>query len=62
VDAEEQSGDPRSSLAERYGTHAGYVGAVRRAADALVRDRLLLPGDAAEIVSQAEASEVLIGR
>ena len=62
VDAEERAGDPRSSLAERYGSRADYVSAVRRAAEALVRDRLLLPGDAAEIVRQAAASDVLIGR
>ena len=27
------SGDPRLSLEERYGTHDGYVAAVRKAAD-----------------------------
>ena len=43
----EAAGDPRPSLEERYGTQEGYVCAVRRAADRLVRDRYLLPDDAA---------------
>ena len=34
--------DPRPSLEERYGTHAGYVRAVRTAADAAVAQRFLL--------------------
>lgn len=52
------SGDPRLSLEERYPTHAAYVDAVRRAADELVRDRLLLPDDEDEILRLAEASDV----
>jgi hypothetical protein len=51
-------GDPRLSLEERYTDHAAYVRAVREAADALVRDRLLLREDADEIVREAEASGV----
>jgi hypothetical protein len=57
--AREAAGDPRPSLEERYGDHAGYVTAVRRAAAALVADRLLLPADAARLAAEAEASEVL---
>jgi len=53
------SGDPRPSLEERYGTHAGFVAKVRAAADDLVRQRLLLPEDAAQIVREADASNVL---
>jgi hypothetical protein len=53
------SGDPRASLQERYGDHAGYVAAVRRATDDLVRERLLLPVDAAALVGAADASSVL---
>ena len=51
--------DPRLSLEERYGTHDAYVALVRRAADQAVRDRFLLSADAARIVRDAEASDVL---
>ncbi|CAA9215428.1 MAG: FIG00349738: hypothetical protein [uncultured Acetobacteraceae bacterium] len=44
--AREAAGDPRPSLRERHGTRARYAEAVRAAADALVRDRLMLPEDA----------------
>jgi len=40
------AGDPRPSLEERYGSHAGYVSAVRKAADAAVTAKFLLPDDA----------------
>jgi hypothetical protein len=53
------SGDPRASLEERYRDHAGYVAAVRAAAQRLVADRLLLAADADLLVAQAEASSVL---
>ena len=52
----EASGDPRRSLEERYPTHAAYVEAVSEAADALVGERLLLPGDAKAIVELASGS------
>ena len=55
----EASGDPRLSLEERYGDHAGYVAAVRTAADRLVAARLLLQADADLLVAQADASSVL---
>ena len=51
------SGDPRPSVEERYGSRADYVAKVRAAADQLVRDRLLLPADAAAYVRAAEASD-----
>jgi hypothetical protein len=52
------AGDPRLSLEERYPTHDAYVGAVRRVADDLVRQRYLLRADADEIVRRAEASDI----
>ncbi len=36
------SGDPRLSLEERYGTHDGYVDAVKRAAARAVKEGFLL--------------------
>ena len=51
--------DPRLSIEERYGTHEAYVSAVRKASDQAVKDRFLLPDDAARYVSEAQASQVL---
>jgi hypothetical protein len=51
-------GDSRPSLEERYPRHEEYVHAVSQAAEALVRDRLLLPRDAEEIVELARGSEI----
>jgi hypothetical protein len=51
--------DPRPSLEERYGSHAGYVEAVRKAAARAVEARFLLQDDADLLVSQADASNVL---
>jgi hypothetical protein len=56
----QESGDPRLSLEERYGSQQEYVTAVTRAADELVRERLLLPRDAIEIVENARKSEIPI--
>jgi hypothetical protein len=53
----EASGDPRPSIEERYGSREAYVAKVKSAADALVRERLLLPADAAAYVRAAEASD-----
>jgi hypothetical protein len=53
------SGDPRPSLEERYGGHAGFVQAVMRAAHELVQQRFLLPEDGDLYAAQAEASDVL---
>lgn len=53
------SGDPRPSLEERYGSHAGYVQAVTAAADALVKDGLLLQYDADRTIAQAQSSDIL---
>jgi hypothetical protein len=49
----EASGDPRLSLQERYGSKDAYVAKLKAAADALVRDRLLLPSDAEAYVKTA---------
>jgi hypothetical protein len=53
------SGDARLSLEERYGTHDGYLAAVRQAAEGLVRERLMLSEDVAGAVGLAHASAVL---
>jgi Alpha/beta hydrolase domain len=53
--------DPRPSLEERYGTHAGYVCVVTRAADKNVSERFLLRSAATTMISEAEASNVLSG-
>lgn len=45
--ADRPLGDPRPSLEERYGNHAGYVSAVRRAADNAACQGYLLAGPAA---------------
>jgi Alpha/beta hydrolase domain len=50
----EAAGDPRLSLAERYGSREAYVAKVKAAAEALVAERLLLPSDAAAYVKAAE--------
>jgi hypothetical protein len=55
----EQRGDPRPSLAERYGDHAGYVKAVAAATRQLVAERFLLQEDADRYVEAAKASDVL---
>ena len=45
--------DPRLSLHERYGNTAGYVNAVKSAANNLVSQGLLLPDDATNIITVA---------
>jgi len=55
----ESAGDPRRSLEERYGTHAGYVCVVTAASNAAVRDGFLLVSDAQTLISQATAGNVL---
>jgi hypothetical protein len=49
-----RSGDPRPSLEERYGSHARYVAAVEKAANALAAGRLLLPADARAFIEAAK--------
>jgi hypothetical protein len=47
TDADKAAGDPRPSLQARYGNHAGYVAAVRKAADNAACQGYLLAGPAA---------------
>ena len=53
------SGDPRRSLQERYGDHAGFVAAVERATAGLLDQRFLLAEDAEVIIGLAEESDIL---
>jgi hypothetical protein len=53
------TGDPRLSLEERYANHEGYVTAVKAAAAKAVAQGFLLQADAARLVAEAEASNVL---
>ena len=53
------SGDPRRSLEERYGDHAGFVEAIRRATERSVADRILLEDDARTLIAIAEDSDIL---
>ena len=54
----EARNDPRPSLEERYGSHAGYVRKVEEAARALVAERLLLQEDADRLVERAKSAEI----
>ena len=54
----EAKNDPRPSLEERYGSHAGYVRKVEEAARALVAERLLLEEDAERLVERAKSAEI----
>ncbi len=54
----EAANDPRPSLAERYGDHAGYVRQLEDAAKKLVAGRLLLAEDAERLVDRARGAEV----
>ena len=51
--------DPRPSLEERYGSHEGYVAAVKKAAARAMAERFLLQEDAAALIAAAEKSAVL---
>ena len=53
------TGDPRLSLEERYGDHAGYVAAVEKAAARAQAAGFLLPEDAQALIRAAQASQVL---
>lgn len=59
VDERMSRGDPRPSLVERYGSHAGYVQAVRRAAANAVSMGFLLQPDADALIQTADSSNVL---
>lgn len=53
------TGDPRRSVEERYGTLEGYMCVVESAAAKAVSDRFLLEDDAARLIEQARQSGVL---
>jgi hypothetical protein len=53
------TGDPRLSLTERYGNHAGYVAAVTAAADNAMAQGFLLQADHDALIAAAAASNVL---
>ena len=53
------TGDPRASVEERYGTHAGFVCQVTAAANKAVAQRFLRASSVATLVAQAQASNVL---
>ena len=50
---QQQTADPRLSIAERYGDSEGYVAAIRAAADALVAQQLMLAEDIERCVELA---------
>jgi hypothetical protein len=52
------AGDPRLSLEERYGTHAGYVAAVTAVANNAFTKGYLLAADRDALIAQAVASDV----
>ena len=54
----EAKSDPRPSLEERYGDHAGYVRRMEEAANQLVAARLLLREDAERFIAKAKSAEV----
>ena len=54
-DADRAAGDPRASLAARYGSRERYVALVEVSAGRLVRERLLLAEDAERYVARAKA-------
>ena len=49
--------DPRLSLEERYGDHAGYVKQFTAATEKLVAERLLLREDADLLIAKAKSAE-----
>jgi hypothetical protein len=54
-----QRHDPRLSLEERYGTHEGYVQAVRKAVAKAIAEGFLLPADGLSLIENAQQSQVL---
>jgi hypothetical protein len=51
--------DSRLSLEERYGSHEGYVQAVRQAVQRAQASGFLLPEDGLNLIQQAQQSQVL---
>jgi len=54
----DRKGDPRPSLEERYGSKAGYMAEVMEAVEEQLAQSLLLPEDAATIISQEQARDI----
>ncbi len=54
----DRAADPRPSLQERYGSQPAYVAKVEEAAARLVKERFLLPEDAARLVADARARDL----
>ena len=59
ADERKAANDPRPSLQERYGSHEGYVAAVKKATERGVAEGFLLPEDATALISAADKSAVL---
>ncbi len=55
----EAAGDPRLSLEERYGDHAGYVRQVEEVVKKLIAERLLLAEDGAAFIAKARAEDTV---
>jgi len=55
----EEKKDPRPSLEERYGDHAGYARRVEEAVKRLVAERLLLAEDGTVFVAKAKSEETV---
>lgn len=53
--AREATGDPRPSIQERYASKDEYLGKIRAAATALIRERYLLQDDLENVLSRASA-------
>jgi len=53
------AGDPRRSLEERYGSHAGYVCVVTAASNKAIREGFLLVADAQTMITAATNGNVL---
>jgi tetratricopeptide (TPR) repeat protein len=60
--ARDASGDPRSSIAERYATSEDYLSRVRASLARLREDRLILPEDHDRMLTLAEKQAQLIGQ
>lgn len=58
VHVADRKGDPRPSLEERYGSKAGYMAEVKEAVQEQVEQGLVLPEDAATIISQEQSRDI----
>ena len=54
----DRKGDPRRSVEERYGSKKGYMARVMAAVEDQVEEGLLLPDDAATIITQEMARDI----